>query len=134
MNLLKFALIFMGVLIIAGFGLLGYVMYQRSAAVGHLAKPATESETLDLGALGLVVAPSGPPVATALHLGSDARVEAIHDWSGRVLLLVRQPAIGDRLYLLDPRTGAVQSAIALGDTVPPLPAPPTPPARTAPAR
>ena len=137
MTLIRTALIVMGVLIVTGFAFLGYVSYQRMTGVGYFAKPHTDPAPAEIAALGLIASVTdGKPVATALHLGADAQVVAIHDFGNRALLLIRQPKIGDRLYLVDPRTGGVLSAIGIGDTVPPLPAPANanPPAAATPAQ
>lgn len=121
-SLIRTALIVMGALIVAGFVFLGYVSYQRMTGVGYFAKPHVEPAPTELAALGLIASVTdGKPVATALHLGNDAQVVAVYDFGNRALLLIRQPKIGDRLYLVDPRTGGVLSAIGIGDSVPPLP-------------
>ena len=123
MKLVKTALIGMGALLIVGFLFLSVVLYQRIVGVGPFAKHAPEPAPIDLSALGLPVpvpVPLNQPASMALHLGADARIEAIHTIDNRVLLLVRQPKAADRLYLIDPRTGAVVSAIGL-DALPPLP-------------
>ena len=136
MTLIRTALVVMGALIVAGFLFLGYVSYQRMTGVGYFAKPHVEPAPAEIAALGLIASVTdGRPVATALHLGNDAQVVAIYDFGNRALLLIRQPKVADRLYLLDPRTGGVLSAIGIGDTVPPLPgaANANPPVASAPA-
>ena len=136
MTLIRTALVVMGALIVAGFVFLGYVSYQRMTGVGYFAKTHSEPAPAEVAALGLLASVTdGKPVATALRLGNDAQVVAIHDFGNRALLLIRQPKVGDRLYLVDPRTGGVLSAIGIGDSVPPLPdaANANPPAASAPA-
>ncbi len=134
MNAIKKAIVIMGVLIIVGVIFLSYVLYQRITGVGHFAKSHTDTLQTELSTLTQAVQASRP-AAVALHLGNDAQVVAIHDFNNRVLLLIRQPKVGDRLYLVDPRTGAVASAVGIGDSVPPVPeaAPVSPPAASAPA-
>lgn len=139
MRMIRTALAVMGALIVAGFIFLCYVLYQRMTGVGYFAKPHLEATPTDIAAAALghaVLLPDGSAIATALHLGNDAQVVAIHDIGSRIMLLIRQPKVGDRLYLLEPRTGTVVSAIGIGDSVPPLPGaatPPAAPAATAPA-
>ena len=112
MQVIRNVLILMGALIVVGFLFLGYVIYQRMSGVGQFAKGHDEMAPADLTNLA---------VLTSLGLPNDARVEAIHDIGNRVLLLIRHPSFGDRLYMVDPRTGAVLSAIAVGQATPTLP-------------
>ncbi len=131
MRLIKFALIVMGIMIIAGFGFVGFVSYQRMTGVGTFAKPPAKP-TLE-GSLAELETLAATPTTVTLGLPDGARVESIHDVGSRVLLLVRQAATGDFLYLIDPRTGTLTAAIALGKTPPALPQavpaakPPAPP-------
>ena len=121
MKAIKTGLAVMGVLIVFGFSFLGYVLYQRMTGTGYFAKNHVETAPIDFAALGLPTPiPSHPP-SVALHLGNDAQVVAIHEFNNRILLLIRQPKVGDRLYMVEPRTGAVISAMGIGDTVPPVP-------------
>ena len=138
MKAIKTGLMVMGVLIVVGFSFLGYVLYQRMTGTGYFAKNHVETAPIDFAALGLPTPiPSHPP-SVALHLGNDAQVVAMHDFNNRILLLIRQPKVGDRLYMVEPRTGAVISAMGIGDTLPPVPenapanAPGQAPAATAP--
>ncbi|MEI6986719.1 MAG: hypothetical protein WCK65_11370 [Rhodospirillaceae bacterium] len=110
MKLLKYSLVAMGVLIIIGFGFIILVTYQRISGVGYFAKSPHEPSP---------TSPAASPSITALGLPNDARVEAIHDIGNRVLLLIRHPGFGDRLYLMDPHSGAVGAMIAIGQ-IPPV--------------
>ena len=113
MKIIKTALIIMGALILIGFVVVGYISYQRITGTGHFGKSRGELAPADLTDLA---------VLAALGLPNDARVEAIHDVGGaRVMLLIRHPSFGDRLYTLDPRTGAVISVIAIGQAIPQAP-------------
>ena len=135
MRMIRTALSVMGALIVAGFIFLCYVLYQRMTGVGYFAKPHVEATPTDIAAVALghaVLLPDAGAVATALHLGNDAQLVMIHDIGSRIMLVIRQPKVGDRLYLLEPRTGTVLSAIGIGDSVPPLPSTAAPPAATAP--
>ena len=130
MKLIKTALIVMGVLILFGFVAVGIIAYQRITGNGHFGKQHGESAPADLVDM---------TVLTTLGLPNDARVEAIHDVGTRVMLLIRHPSFGDRLYTLEPRSGAVISVIGIGQTLPPspnhaaaaiaVPVPPSAPAR-----
>jgi hypothetical protein len=128
----------MGLLIIAGFLFVGYVSYQRMTGSGTFGKPpsqaAIQGSLADLEALAGGVAPGGSlavPTVTALGLPDDARVEEIDEVGNHALVLIRQPGAGDRLYLIDPRTGALTAAIALGTVPPPVPLAAAPPAKAA---
>ncbi len=111
----------MGIMIIVGVMFLSYVLYQRITGVGHFAKSQTDTLQSDLNVLVKATQSAAQPMAVALHLGNDAQVVSIHEVNSRLLLLIRQPKTGDRLYLLEPKSGAILSAIGIGDTVPPLP-------------
>lgn len=129
MKLIKISLAAMGLLILVGFVFVGYVSYERMTGTGYFAKAHVDGKPAT--GLAALEALSGDIVATAtvaLGLPDDARVEAMHDVGNRVLLLIRSRTTGDRLYLLDPRTATISTAIALGSVMPTLPAPPVSPA------
>ncbi|MEI6558960.1 MAG: hypothetical protein WCO00_11185 [Rhodospirillaceae bacterium] len=133
MKTIKIALVVMGVLIVLGFAFLSLVLYQRVTGAGHFAKPHDDSAPADAKALSIAGRLITHPTAAALGLGDDARVEAMQSVGDFMLLLIRQPRAGDRLYLIEPRTATVLSVIGVGQTVPPLPEPviaPPPAART----
>jgi hypothetical protein len=100
----------MAIFIIGGFGFLGYEIYKRAT------DPERQAEA---------GAPPTPPLPgriaeTALDLGAGARIESVVLAGSRVLFTVRLPeGQGDRLYILDPRTGAVTASVTTGPaTVP----------------
>lgn len=125
MKLIKSLLTVMGLVILVGFVFVGYVSYERMTGTGYFGKPHGEAKPSAFAALEtLAAAAGGDQVVAALGLPEDARVEAIHDSGAKVLLLIRSKSFGDRLYLIDPRTAVVSSAIALGSVVPTLPTPP----------
>ncbi len=119
MRLIKFSLIVMGLLIIAGFAFVGYVSYQRMTGLGTFAKPSSQAGIQ--GALADLSALTTTPATTALGLPDDARVEEIEEVGSHAVLLIRQPGANDRLYFIDPRTGSVTGAVGLGAVAPALP-------------
>ena len=119
MRLIKFSLIVMGLLIIAGFLFVGYVSYQRMTGLGTFAKPSSQAGLQ--GALADLETFAGTPTVTALGLPDDARVEEIEEVGSHALVLIRQPGASDRLYVIDPRTGGITGAIGLGKAAPTLP-------------
>ena len=127
MRLIKFSLIVMGLLIIGGFLFVGYVSYQRMTGSSAFGKPPARTGLE--GALVELEAVTGAPAVSALGLSDDARVEEIDEVGNHALVLVRQPAAADRLYVIDARSGAVTAAIALGKVPPPVPSAVVPPAR-----
>ncbi len=116
MRLIKFSLIVMGLLIIAGFLFVGYVSYQRMSGSGTFAKPSSQAGIQ--GALADLSALTTTPSIVALGLPNDARIEEIKEIGSYAMLLIRQPGASDQLYFIDPRTGGLTGAIGLGTVVP----------------
>ncbi|MEI8396173.1 MAG: hypothetical protein WCF85_15670 [Rhodospirillaceae bacterium] len=116
-KLIQTILVVVGVLIVAGFLFLAFVAYERATGTGYFGKATAAANAEPVFPVGT----AGAPALVALGLSADARIETIHDFGARILLHVRQPGLGDRLYLIDPKTGAVLSAIATGSVVPALP-------------
>jgi hypothetical protein len=107
---IKAFLAIMAIFIIGGFGFLGYEIYKR----------ATDPERqVEAGA------PPAPPLPgriaeTALDLGVGARIETVVLAGNRVIFTVRLPdGQGDRLYILDPRSGAVTAGVTTGSATAP---------------
>jgi hypothetical protein len=102
---LKAFLAIMAIFIVGGFGFLGYEIYKRATDPDRQAEAG---------------APPPPPVAgkiaeTALELGAGARITSVVPTGSRVLLTVQLPdGQGDRLYILDPRNGAVTASVTTG--------------------
>lgn len=105
MRAIKAFLAIMAIFIIGGFGFLGYEIYKRAT------DPERQAEA---------GAPPSPPLPgriaeTALDLGPGARIEDIVLAGNRVIFTVRLPdGQGDRLYILDQRTGTVTASVTTG--------------------
>ncbi len=104
----------MGVLIILGVAVLVTVIYRRATA---LAVPGSFHSLA-----------SGPPALIGLGLPAGARIAAVAAAGDRLAVTVTL-ADGDRLYLIDPRTGAVAAVVATGarPVIATAPAPSSPP-------
>jgi hypothetical protein len=102
---LKAFLVIMAIFIVGGFGFLGYEVYKR------VTDPERQAEA---------GAPPPPPppgriAETALDLGAGARIGSVMLAGNRVVFTVQLPdGQGDRLYLLDPRNGAVTASVTTG--------------------
>ena len=105
MRALKAFLIIMAIFIVGGFGFLGYEVYKR------VTDPERQAEA------GAPPPPSMPGriAETALDLGAGARIGSVMLAGNRVVFTVQLPdGQGDRLYLLDPRNGAVTASVTTG--------------------
>lgn len=89
----------MGLVIVAGFVFVGVEVYRR------INDPERRL------AAGRAVADR--PVQTDLGLPQGARIEDILAVGNRIVFRVRLPG-GDRLYVMDPRTGAVTATVLTG--------------------
>jgi hypothetical protein len=102
---LKAFLVIMAIFIVGGFGFLGYEVYKR------VTDPERQAEA---------GAPPPPPppgriAETALDLGAGARIENVVLAGSRVVFTVQLPdGQGDRLYIIDPRNGAVTASVTTG--------------------
>ena len=106
MRALKAFLAIMAIFIVGGFGLLGYEIYKRAT------DPERQAEA---GAPPASPLPPGKITETALELGAGARITSVVPTGSRVLLTVQLPdGQGDRLYILDPRNGAVTASVTTG--------------------
>jgi hypothetical protein len=107
---IKAFLAIMAIFIIGGFGFLGYEIYKRAT------DPERQAEA---------GAPPPPPLPgriaeTALDLGAGARIEDVVLAGNRVIFTVRLPdGQGDRLYILDQRTGTVTASVTTGSATAP---------------
>ncbi|CAO3410922.1 hypothetical protein [Azospirillum largimobile] len=104
MQILKALVVIMGVLIVAGFTFLGVELYKR------MSDPNRASLT--------AIAPAPVPAETAAEVTLDvpagSRIGEIVVVGNRVLFKVTLPQGPDRLYLMDPRNGAVTATITAG--------------------
>ena len=110
MRALKAFLAIMAIFIVGGFGFLGYEIYKRAT------DPERQAEA------GAPPAPTAPGkiAETALELGAGARISSVVLAGSRVLFTVQLPdGQGDRLYILDPRNGAVTASVTTGSATAP---------------
>lgn len=118
MQLLKTLVIVMGVLIVAGFAVIGVEVYKRIVDPARGSRPAATA-TASLAppvepSTPAPAVPSAAPREVVLDLPAGARIGEIVAVGNRVLFKVTLPQGPDRLYLMDPQTGAVQTTIAAG--------------------
>lgn len=108
MQILKALVVIMGVLILAGFTFLGVELYKRMSdpSRASLTGPATTTTVIDR------------PTEVTLDVPAGARIGEMLAVGNRVLFKVTLPQGPDRLYLIDPRTGAVTATVIAGKAVP----------------
>lgn len=105
MRVLKAAIIIMGVFILAGYAYLGVEVVKRfSNKVAAEPQEAAEDRPL----------PAGPTGEVSLGLPAGARIGEMLAVGNRVVFRVTIPDGADRLYTLDPRSGAVSSVVTTG--------------------
>lgn len=111
MRVLKAALIIMGVFILAGYAYLGVEVVKRFA--NHASRDTAESPE---------PAPAVAPSAggeVALNLPAGARIGEMLAVGNRVVFRVTAPDGPDKLYTLDPRSGAVTAILTTGKAAAP---------------
>ena len=102
MRALKAFLAIMAIFIVGGFGFLGYEIYKRATDPDRQAEAGAPP-------------PPGKIAETALELGAGARISSVVLAGNRVIFTVQLPdGRGDRLYILDPRNGAVTASVTTG--------------------
>lgn len=110
MRVLKAAIIIMGVFILAGYAYLGVEVVKRFsnkvAADRASGEPQEAAEDRPL--------PAGPTGEVSLGLPAGARIGEMLAVGNRVVFRVTIPDGADRLYTLDPRSGAVSSVVTTG--------------------
>ena len=100
----------MAIFIVGGFGLLGYEIYKRATDPDRQADAGAPSSQ-----------PPGKIAETALELGAGARISSVVLAGNRVIFTVQLPdGQGDRLYILDPRNGAVTASVTTGSATNPV--------------
>jgi hypothetical protein len=106
---IKAFLAIMAIFIIGGFGFLGYEIYKRATDPERQAEAGAPPPPLP-----------GRIAETALDLGPGARIEDVVLAGNRVIFTVRLPdGQGDRLYILDQRTGTVTASVTTGSATAP---------------
>ena len=119
MRVLKAAIVIMGVFIVLGYAYLGLEVYKRMTRSGEPAE-VDAAPTLPVTAAGEI----------ALGLPPGARIADLVAVGTRVVFRVTVPDGDDRLYVLDPRDGAVGAVVTTGS---PAPRPAQPAAAPAPS-
>jgi hypothetical protein len=103
---LKAFLAIMAIFIVGGFGFLGYEIYKRATDPERQAEAGAPPASSPL---------PGRIAETALELGAGARIASVMLAGNRVIFTVQLPdGQGDRLYILDPRNGAVTASVTTG--------------------
>ncbi|RJF80907.1 hypothetical protein D3877_11755 [Azospirillum cavernae] len=110
MQILKALVVIMGVLIIAGFAVLGVELYKRMSDPNRAAAQAIDSER--------ATPSSRDPIDVTLDVPVGSRIAETLVLGNRVLLKVTLPQGLDRLYVVDPRNGAVTATISAGKAAP----------------
>ena len=108
MQFLKALIVIMGVMIIAGFAIIGVELYKRMSDPDR--RSGTETER--------AVLPAGKTEEVALGLPAGARMGDPVAVGNRVVFRVTIPDAADRLYVLDPRTGAIAVTVTAGAAAP----------------
>ena len=99
----------MGVLILTGFGFLGWEVFKRATDPSHPRSWVRATDQAQPAADGTTPAlPAGPalPAPTALPAGS--RIDELQTLGNRVLYRVTLPDSSQQVHLLDPRSGRAQ--------------------------
>lgn len=105
MQILKALVVIMGVLIIAGFTFLGVELYKRASDPTRAAQQAADADR---------AAPAREAADVTLDVPSGSRIGDIVVVGNRVLFKVTLPQGPDRLYVIDPRNGAVTATVTAG--------------------
>lgn len=106
-------MIIMGVFILAGYAYLGVEVVKRFT--NHEARDAAKEAREAVEDRTVTPAPGGE---VALGLPQGARIAGMVSTGNRVVVQVSVPDGPDRLYTLDPRTGAVTPTLTTGAKTP----------------
>ena len=104
MRFLKALVVIMGVLIVVGVAILAVEIAKRMNDPERAAEKAAEKASATIGAVK----------GTALGLPQGARIGEVLNIGPRLVVKVSVPGGDDRLYLLDPRSGAVSGLLTTG--------------------
>ena len=107
MRALKALVIVMGVLILAGMGLVAYAIVKRVAAPERVAQPAAPS------ALPASAAPPHPFGPVEISLPSGARIARTRTSGERLIVELELAGGGERLLVIDLATGGLVGTIDL---------------------
>ncbi len=105
MRFLKALVVIMGVLIVIGVAVISVELYKRMNDPERAAEKAAEKA---------VAATVSAVKGTALGLPQGARIGEVLNIGPRLVVKVSLPGGDDRLYLLDPRSGAVSGLLTTG--------------------
>ena len=113
MQLLKVAVIVMGVMIVVGIGILGYTIVSRSSKLvsDNGAAPAALAPAPALP--GTDTVPPAGFASSALGLPAGSRVQSMSVEGRRLILVVNVPDAGERVMVVDLESGARLGAIHL---------------------
>lgn len=122
MQAIKALVIFMGVLLLAGLGLLGYGMYTKAGKAVKDA-PVVASPLGSPAAAGAVVASAGLAGFGTLGLDQPAgtSIAAVTVAGSQMVITLRGGGLGDRVVVVDSTTRAVIGQVTL-DAALPVPA------------
>ncbi|HYC04566.1 MAG TPA: hypothetical protein VED40_14830 [Azospirillaceae bacterium] len=99
----------MGLLILAGFGFLGWEVYKRATDPNHPRSWVRTAEQAQPGADGATPsAPAGPALPAPTTLPAGSRIDELQTLGNRVLYRVTLPDGSQQVHLLDPRSGRAQ--------------------------
>ena len=102
MKFLKALIVIMGVMIIVGFAVIGVEIYKRMT-------DPSRADTADR-----VVVPTAKIDEVGLDLPAGSRMSDPVAAGNRVLFRVTLPDGADRLYVMDPRSGAITTTVTTG--------------------
>jgi hypothetical protein len=104
---LKALIVIMGVLIVIGVTVLCIELVRRMNDPDRQAEKATEKAS--------AASPTGVVRATALGLPTGTRIGEVVVVGNRLVIKISLPAGDDRLYIVDPRTGAASELLTTGN-------------------
>ena len=108
MQFLKVLVVLMGVMIIAGFAIIGVELYKRMSDPDRRSGAEPERP----------VPAAGRTEEVVLGLPAGARIGDPVAVGNRVVFRVTTPDAPDRLYVMDPRTGAIAVTVTTGAAAP----------------
>ncbi|CAK0756327.1 conserved hypothetical protein [uncultured Gammaproteobacteria bacterium] len=148
MRLLPAMVVGMGVLLVVGVIVFAWVAYKRlvvnpdssvvqssadfssinlgSSNLGSSNFGSSSTGTSSVGASRAAVSAGRAPLETVLDLPEGSRIDQLLVVGNRVVVLVRPSTGSDRLFVLDPVSGAVTGLVVTGKRQPPNPSPVAP--------